>query len=369
MSEYIETPLEETGVYQEKPAPVNNVAIQRNEAMDAGEVAAARGESVDMAADSILNQQQFTPTSPDVLKEDYLGKYLSDLDTGVSEAISEGIPVDTNKVVNAVESVVGATDSIYGEYRAMIEAMPQSSFMSDEEKDDAALVRYLKAQSAQVLTEMQAGDWVADVSAVMLTPDVEDMRMSELADFMGMDFTSKDALDPTDYLGRLSTRIKQLPPKEAFKAVDQVMEGWSQIFGDNRLLLSELLVNLTGDYSEDWKRIENVAGKADKVAFAALPLTFVKGLYKGMNAANAAAKANNAEGMTQIVNRGTKGELSPAGVDIQDAADSAMPLATSREINSGGNNALATAVMKTNEEIDVFLRQVDSVNNLSLIHI
>jgi len=175
-----------------------------------------------------------------------------------------------------------------------------------------------------------------------------------------------DSVDPTAFLGRLSGHIKSLPPEDSVAMIDTIVEAWPEILGDNRLWLSVLLNDLTGDYSVDAKQVENALGKADKLAFAAYPLLVVKNIFKSFNAINRAAKLDNVEGVTDLVNKGTDGKLVKDGVDIQDAASSAMPLKSTDGLIPGSNNKHADKVMKQNEEIDAFLGEVDSVNTFGL---
>lgn len=366
MSEYVETPQQDSSEFTETPVQKQKVNIQRNNAMDEGAYSASKGIDPEPVVTQKMSEEGYIPPTPEFMKEDYLGRYLSDVENRVSGAVRDGVDVDVDKVSTSIETAVRASDGAYGEARAYIEAQPQSIHLSDEEKDRAAVMYYMKRQSSEVMDDMGVMDWVSDIGSMIVAPDFEDYRMSRVAELVGMDFTAKDALDPTDFLGRMSTKIRSLPPQDAIKAVDSIVEGWPDIMGDNRLMLTILMSELTGDYTEDMKQIENYLGKTDKASWVVPPLMLAKNIYKSLNAVNAARKAGNVEALTAMVNKGTDGALVPHGVDIEDAASTAMPLKSTDGLIPGSSNGLAPEIMKQNEEVGIYLDAVDQVNSFGL---
>lgn len=367
--EVYQEPEGDSGVqsYTEPTELLFNTNSRRVDAAESVALKQARGEKdTTSESDEIMDSpSRVSPTSAE-RADKFFGMYVSDVEKSVEASIAKNEPVDAPKVAEGIKSVKAAATGPYEGHTVEAEVHPQAHLLTDEQKEDFATVSYLQQKSAEVLDEMSYWDGVSDWSAMLLTPDKENIRMAEVADLIGMDYSLKDGINYADFLGRLSTRIRSLPEAEAKKAIDTIVDGWEDILGDNRLTLGLLLTDLTGEYGTDMKTLEAGIGTADQVASALVIPAIVTRLIKSVNLINKATKVKNIKGLSAATHKGLNGGMAEHGVDVEDAVGSLLPVDKIDTLSPGANNEMALENLKEASRVQVHLDEVDRVNSYGL---
>ena len=334
-------------------------------------VASGRGEDGERVYDQVNNDPDYLSKSAEDLAAKHSERYISDLNERIETGIAAGSPPSTEEVTDSLQSFQSANMGVWQGYRDEVEGQPYAADLTDSEKDEYAIMSYLQHQAMLVGDEMGFGDYVVDIGS-FLGPDVENIRMNEVAKIVGMEYTAMDALDYSDFLGRLSVRIKTLPPEEAVKVVDSIVDGWEDILGDNRIMLKETLMNLTGNYDRDSLSLFAKFGVADQAVTTAtivggIATSVPKWLIKTTNVINRAVKSGNVKGASMIVSKGLAGGLVRGGVDVLDAAATIVPGGqTLMKMVPGSNSRMAAQILKTQQAVGLNLAKVEEVSEYGL---
>jgi hypothetical protein len=371
-TEYIEQdPLEEGTVYEEPVQRIPELNQQSTDVIDTAALTVARGSKVDWGN---LNGYDYenrykTKTSEERAIE-HRHLYEDDVVNDVNRAIALGQEVDPTVVATDLQIAHKASMGVFGGFRAEVDSHPNAKYMTPAEKDQVAVINYLQANAAKVLDEMDWTDWAGDISAMVFSPDLENIRLNQVADIIGLDYKMKDAINYADFFGRMSAHIRTLPPEEAVTAIDELTRGWEGILGDNRLMLAATLADLTGDYAHDSKVWEARLGVADQLATGgAWTIPLVKAgttMLKGVNVINKSVKMKNVKALSDIVKDGVQGKLTGNGVDIEDAAATITPIKAAGDLTPGADNSLALDIVKEQQKVQIHLDQIDKVNNYGL---
>ena len=357
----------EAETYTEPVEEVENEHQRNADAIDEAALEKGRGGDFNKKLEEVTADSTYMPKSGIERAEKYRVKYMQDVERAILDTQAKGEAVDIEGVTNEVATHMEASMGIWGQYRSEVDLHPQQALMTPEGKDKVATMNYISHESAKVLSEMGVNwDTLADVSAMLFAPDLENIRMKDVATMIGMDYTLKDGLDYSDFFGRMATGIRNLPPEKAVLVVDTITEGWEDILGDNRLMLGFLLMDLTGDYSQAMKTFEARSGPIDQALSATIVGSMASRAIKTANAVRKAAKLKDVDTLVEIVNEGTKGKLIKNGVDIEDAASSVMPLEKVTPLTAGADSSLAAEVVSENAKIQFHLDEINKVNTYGL---
>tara|TARA_B110000908_G_scaffold172099_1_gene237657 strand:- start:2190 stop:6812 length:4623 start_codon:yes stop_codon:yes gene_type:complete len=357
----------EVETYTEPVEVVENEHQRNADAIDEAALEKGRGGDFNKKLEEVTADSTYMPKSGIERAEKYRVKYMQDVERAILDTQAKGEAVDIEGVTNEVATHMEASMGIWGQYRSEVDLHPQQALMTPEGKDKVATMNYISHESAKVLSEMGVNwDTLADVSAMLFAPDVENIRMKDVATMIGMDYTLKDGLDYSDFFGRMATGIRNLPPEKAVLVVDTITEGWEDILGDNRMMLGFLLMDLTGDYSQAMKTFEARSGPIDQALSATIVGSLASRAIKTANAVRKAAKLKDVDTLVEIVNEGTKGKLIKNGVDIEDAASSVMPLEKVTPLTAGADSSLAAEVVSENAKIQFHLDEINKVNTYGL---
>jgi hypothetical protein len=357
----------EAETYTEPVEVVENEHQRNADAIDEAALEKGRGGDFNKKLEEVTADSTYMPKSGIERAEKYRVKYMQDVERAILDTQAKGEAVDVEGVTNEVATHMEASMGIWGQYRAEVDLHPQQALMTPEGKDKVATMNYISHEAAKVLSEMGVNwDTLADVSAMLFAPDLENIRMKDVATMIGMDYTLKDGLDYSDFFGRMATGIRNLPPEKAVLVVDTITEGWEDILGDNRLMLGFLLMDLTGDYSQAMKTFEARSGPIDQALSATIVGSMASRAIKTANAVRKAAKLKDVDTLVEIVNEGTKGKLIKNGVDIEDAASSVMPLEKVTPLTAGADSSLAAEVVSENAKIQFHLDEINKVNTYGL---
>ena len=359
----------EVGVetYTEPVEEVENEHQRNADAIDEAALEKGRGGDFNKKLEEVTADSTYMPKSGIERAEKYRVKYMQDVERAILDTQAKGEAVDVEGVTNEVATHMEASMGIWGQYRSEVDLHPQQALMTPEGKDKVATMNYISHEAAKVLGEMGVNwDTLADVSAMLFAPDLENIRMKDVATMIGMDYTLKDGLDYSDFFGRMATGIRNLPPEKAVLVVDTITEGWEDILGDNRLMLGFLLMDLTGDYSQAMKTFEARSGPIDQALSATVVGSLASRAIKTANAVRKAAKLKDVDTLVEIVNEGTKGKLIKNGVDIEDAASSVMPLEKVTPLTAGADSSLAAEVVSENAKIQFHLDEINKANTYGL---
>ena len=357
----------EVETYTEPVEVVENEHQRNADAIDEAALEKGRGGDFNKKLEEVTADSTYMPKSGIERAEKYRVKYMQDVERAILDTQAKGEAVDIEGVTNEVATHMEASMGIWGQYRSEVDLHPQQALMTPEGKDKVATMNYISHESAKVLSEMGVNwDTLADVSAMLFAPDVENIRMKDVATMIGMDYTLKDGLDYSDFFGRMATGIRNLPPEKAVLVVDTITEGWEDILGDNRMMLGFLLMDLTGDYSQAMKTFEARSGPIDQALSATIVGSLASRAIKTANAVRKAAKLKDVDTLVEIVNEGTKGKLIKNGVYIEDAASSVMPLEKVTPLTAGADSSLAAEVVSENAKIQFHLDEINKVNTYGL---
>ena len=357
----------EVETYTEPVEEVENEHQRNADAIDEAALEKGRGGDFNKKLEEVTADSTYMPKSGIERAEKYRVKYMQDVERAILDTQAKGEAVDIEGVTNEVATHMEASMGIWGQYRSEVDLHPQQALMTPEGKDKVATMNYISHEAAKVLGEMGVNwDTVADVSAMLFAPDLENIRMKDVATMIGMDYTLKDGLDYSDFFGRMATGIRNLPPEKAVLVIDTITEGWEDILGDNRMMLGFLLMDLTGDYSQAMKTFEARSGPIDQALSATVVGSLASRAIKTANAVRKAAKLKDVDTLVEIVNEGTKGKLIKNGVDIEDAASSVMPLEKVTPLTAGADSSLAAEVVSENAKIQFHLDEINKVNTYGL---
>jgi hypothetical protein len=353
-------------VYEEVVPPQVDINQRNTDALDEASLAASRGESYEEKFQQVSQDPVYRPLDGFERAEKYTPIYMQDVEKSITAKQELGEEVDRQAVVDNVTSYQEGSMGAWEGYRSQVDLHPQAEYLDDVQKNKIATISYLQDKSSQVFDEMGWTDWAEEIGTMVVSPDMENLRMSEVADLVGMDFTLKDGINYVDFLGRLSAHIKELPPKESVETIDTIIEGWEDILGNNRFSLGVLLKNLTGDYNHDTEKMMIGLGTLDQALSTTIIGTAAGRIIKSVNAINKASKMNNVQALSEIVKKGVKFELVPNGVDAEDAAGTIMPLSTINTLSPGANNRLAPQIVKEQSKVDIHLAEVDRLNSFGV---
>jgi len=357
----------EVETYTEPVEEVENEHQRNADAIDEAALEKGRGGDFNKKLEEVTADSTYMPKSGIERAEKYRVKYMQDVERAILDTQAKGEAVDIEGVTNEVATHMEASMGIWGQYRSEVDLHPQQALMTPEGKDKVATMNYISHEAAKVLGEMGVNwDTVADVSAMLFAPDLENIRMKDVATMIGMDYTLKDGLDYSDFFGRMATGIRNLPPEKAVLVIDTITEGWEDILGDNRMMLGFLLMDLTGDYSQAMKTFEARSGTIDQALSATIVGSLASRAIKTANAVRKAAKLKDVDTLVEIVNEGTKGKLIKNGVDIEDAASSVMPLEKVTPLTAGADSSLAAEVVSENAKIQFHLDEINKANTYGL---
>lgn len=281
------------------------------------------------------------------------------------EAYREGREPDLTKFQSAVTAITNSPVAMQ-ESRAYVESMPGAEILSETEKEDLAFLKYVERLTATVADEV-GWNWstVGDMAG-FLVPQ-ENLRYSDVAAVLNMEYDAGDYIDYRDFLARMSAHIRSEAPSKRKELVDTLVNSWPEIKGNNRIALLDILGQVMGDdpYG-DMKTFENYMERFDQATLGLGLGKFVAGVAKGVNALRVASRMGNVEAVADMVEAGARGQLAGANISPLDAAASLDPSDDITIIARGADNTHASAVGRIQREVDIILSQADDVDNFGL---
>jgi len=360
-------PEEESGpeLYTEEVTPVPDEVRRMNDSVDA----AMQASSVGQEPRSVFEQLQ---ANLDYNADDRASMVLNNMSNTVSQeedrirsTISSGGTILPSEEVDTFGEIEAASQKTMGEARTYMMSIPSFKALTPDEQEDAVFLQYLKGLSAKVSDETGAGQALLDLGAAVLVPQ-ENFRVQEVAKVLGAEFDAGDLLDTTDFYSRMVNQMLVEEPEQRVKMVENVLNAWPEIHGNNRVMLATFLSELSGDFSTDWKHVENFIERMDQSMLTLGVGKILKGGIKATGYLRVAGQTRNAEGMADAVEASMKGELDAAGVSPMDGAASISPLADTGTLFKGSDNSLTDEVRFIQAQNQVFLNQIDEVNNFGL---
>lgn len=364
--EYYQEPSE-TGseIYVEPVEPISDEHIRRNDSLDA----ALQGSSVGQDPRAIYEDMQqdlsYDPYDRASMIAKNIRNTLSQEEDRIKSSIAQGVELNAEDEAARFDEIVKVSDDVMAEAKSYLMSIPSFSNLSEEVQEKTIFKQYLKGMATRVSSEMGIGQTALDFTSAAFIPQ-ENLRVKEVAEIIGAEFTPEDLLDTTNFMSRLVREVSEMAPEKAVELTNTIVNAWPEIHGDNRMMLANFLNELSGDFSTDWKHVENWIERADQSLITLGLAKIVKGGLKAASFLKIAADTKNSEGMADAVDAAMKGELDTAGISIMDGAASVTPLESTNTLFKGADNSLTNEVLEIKGENDLFLNQIDKVNNFGL---
>ncbi|MBL4940483.1 MAG: hypothetical protein JKY81_02325 [Colwellia sp.] len=361
-----ETPVE-VGfeLYEEEALKLPSDNRRKNDALDVSIQSSGVGEDPRPIFESMMSSQSYDADDRASRILDNISNTVTSEEERIQNQMSEGFPVDPQAEAQLFQSIVDTSQGQLAESRTYVMSNPSSKFLSEDQKEDAAFLHYLKGMAAKVMDEATYLELASDFASQVLLPQ-ENFRVQEIAEVLGADFKGMDLVDTTDFYGRLTNQMLSEEPEQRVKLIEHVINSWPEIKGNNRLALVSFLNDISGDYNEDIKRAENAIERLDQATLGFGLGKIIKGALKASNGLRMASKLNNLEAVSDIVEAGSKGELSDIGVTPLDAVGSIDPMDSVNQLNKGADNSVAEGIRQIQGQNRIFLDEIDEVNNFGL---
>lgn len=252
--------------------------------------------------------------------------------------------------------------------RAYVESVPTIGQLSEKEREDAVFLKYLERMTATVSDEI-GWNWgtVGDVAGFFVPQ--ENIRYEEVADILGVEYNAMDALDYRDFLERTADYLQTETPANRTAMVENIIEAWPEIHGNNRIALADFLSVMSGasDPKSGLRTLDNALERVDQATLGALSVgKIISGGMKAINAIRTTTKMGNVEAVTDLITAGSKGALNEAGVSPMDAATSLNPMASANTLVKGADNTYATEAANIQRDVDIYLEAAEKVDNYGL---
>lgn len=362
---------EELETYAEELPPVTTDNQQMNVAVDEAIDATARAG--DGADDTMLKAgiakgmgQEFKPEDPYERAAKARQTYFNDLQDKIHAKQAKNEAIDVAAVTSEATEFHQKAMNLYGGHLAKAFNHPQAEFMSLEEKEDLAIDTYMQQFVAEVRDEMQMSTHFLEVGAMVVVPEMDNIKSSQLAKMLDMHYDGSDFANDTDFLGRVVAKIKNLPPEEGIKFFHKIEQSLKEVSGTTEWYREAFLSELTGDYVYDHKVAERGFATAFQAVeatgigwYATRVLTSGKALLK---LAKIGGKKANAQGIKAAID----GDLIDAGVSPLDGANSIIPGDTLDVLSPAATNSKVKEVNDTMARVDLELAQVSKVSNHGL---
>lgn len=362
---YSEAPENTEELYSEVDDIPPDENRRLNDSLDAAMQASSVGQEPRDVFQELYNNVAYDAEDRDSITSRNIGNSITQQEERVKTSLEGGQPVDIAIEQASREEFLSVYDQTFTEARAYLNSLPSFKKLSPEVKEGAVFLQALKGLSSKVMDETGLGTRALDFTAMVAIPH-ENLRMQELAKYIGAEHTGMDLLDTTEFTSELVNQLLAEDPEARKQLTATIVDSWKEISGNNRLMLASFLNELSGDFSEDWKHVENVIERIDQTGLTLGAGRLIKGGMKAANLLKVAAETRNAEGMADAVEASLKGELTQAGVSPLDGADSIIPTADTGTLVKGSDDRLADEVRSIEAQNQIFLDEIDKVNNFGL---
>lgn len=349
-------------VWREEEPVYPDVNRRRVDAMNEAARASALGRDPRPIYQQILEDPNYDPANRASRLLENVTYALEEAQGGLLTQMEAGQVPNVEEAVSGVRDVLRASSEAMAEARAYVESLPTAKQLTPEDKEDAAFIKYLEFLTARVGDEI-GWNWgtVSDFAGFLIPQ--ENLRYNEIAKVMGVEYTALDMLDYSAFLSRTSAYIRSEAPEKRQVLVEKLLEAWPEIHGNNRLALTDFLMVLAGDLSEDWRSVESAFERIDQASIGGFTIgKLFTGAVRSFNVIRTASKLRNVEAVADAVTAGARGELANAGVSPLDAAASLDPSAHVNTLVKGADNTYATEVGLIQRDVDIYLDAIDKVN-------
>ena len=364
---YSEPYSEEEETYSEAIPKLPNESVKKNDALDDGIRASEKGEDPRIAFEKTALDPNYDDKDREVRIEESLDNIFKLQEERLAAQVSSGVPIDAEKEAKRFQGISDAANDALAESKLYIMSHPNSANYTEKEVEDAAWLHYVRGKTAEVWGEMDKVDVALDFAGYVVAP-MENLRMSDLAELIGADFKADDLVDTTQFISSLTHKIMSEAPELRVKLIDHIIDSWSEIKGDNRLALVDLLGKLSGDFNEDMSHIENALERGDQVSYILAFPKILRGAMRGFNALRMARKMKALEATADMVKAGSRGELTEVGITPLEAASTLDPMADTPNLlkGSGASPEVTEGVSRIEAQIAIFTDEIDKFNNPGL---
>ena len=347
---------EEDSVYVDTPPIPSDVSKKKVRAIDSAIKASASGDDPVAAY-----QEAYINDSNNVFMN--ASRNTVEAVTGVMKYAGQ-VPADA--VAAEAENIVKRSkEPLLGPFYAYVDSLPTAASMSPEERKGAAYYTWLNNKMAEVYDEMSWLDIASDFLVAGLVPDTN-IRIKEIADYIGADFGGMDYMDTTEFQAKMSSAISKLPVEARAALVNDLVDNWEQFgFVDNKLEMIAFLGRMTTFDSEEqaWSHIENALERTDQGMMALGLGKVFRWLGKKGTILRQMKRVNDLEGARVAAKAAMQGALKEVGVDPLDGANSVQPFKEIAKLTAGADESLALDIVTMDKQLK---RLVDEYDPLDL---
>lgn len=360
-------PSEDTGpeIYTEPLEPIPDESRRVNDALDAAMQGSSVGQDPRAIYESMQQSLDYDADDRSSVIVNNMANTVSQEEDRIRSTVSSGGTIVPSLEASTFEQIEVASQKTMAEARTYMMSLPSFKTLSPDQQEDAVWLQTLKGLSHKVNDETGMGQAALDLGGAIAIPQ-ENFRVQEIAEVLGVDFSAGDLFDTTDFYSSLVRQLLVEEPEQRMKMVNTLISAWPEIHGNNRMALAQVLNDFSGDFSTDWKHVENYIERADQSMLTLGLGKILKGGLKAASYLRIAAKTNNAEGMADAVEAAMKGELASAGVTPMEGATSVTPMADMQTLFKGSDNSLTEEVVAIQVQNKQFLDQIDEVDNFGL---
>lgn len=344
-----------------------NDTNRRNvDALNEAARASALGRDPVIAFQSVKQSLDY---DPDARAEMFLrntGESLAQIQNELLLKAQEGVPVAKTLADNGITPLQSSSSDAMAAAKSYVVSIPSSKQLTPKERDDVAFLKYLDFMTAKVADDIGLNmHTVSDIGGYLVPQ--ENLRYSQVADVLGIDYNAMDYVDYADFLGRTSAYIRSEAPEKRQQLVETLISAWPEIRGNNRLALVDFLSTI-GEGADNFRHIESGIERVDQatLGYGLASGKFITGALRTLNVIRTASKLKNVEAVADAVTMGAKGVLKEAGVEPIEALATLDPSAHINTLVKGADNTYATEVSHLQRDVDIYLDAADRVNSYGL---
>jgi len=295
--------------------------------------------------------------------------HMEDASISSSEAVANlmkstvGYASEDEIAAAANQIIARSQEPGLGPYKAVVDSLPQSAFLSPKEKDEAAYYWWLTKTQAKVWDSMNVDDITSDIFKMMLVPD-NNFRVNDVAKYLGLETSGADLFNTTELQKRMATQFSSLPVDARAALVQEVVDNW-ETFGafSNKLEAMEFLSHMTSFTEGDQKTsmLVNMMDRADQAGQASIvgglltkSAKALTNMFKAGTIIRQAARLADTEAVRIAAQASARGALKEVGVSPLDGANTMVPVESFTKLTQGAAKGFATDIL----EMDKTLKNV-----------
>lgn len=301
--------------------------------------------------------------------------HMEDANISSSEAVANLMKstvgyVSEDEIAAAANQIIARSQEPgLGPYKAVVDSLPQSVFLSPKEKDEAAYYWWLTKTQAKVWDEMNISDIASDVFKQMIVPD-NNIRMTDVAKYLGLETSGADLFNTTELQKRMSTHLSTIPVEARATLVQGIVDNW-ETFGafGNKLEAMEFLSHLTSFTEGDQKSsmFWNMMDRADQAGQASIVGSMLTkgakvftGMFKAGTIIRQAARLSDTEAVRVAAKAGAQGMLKEVGVSPLDGANTMVPVESFTKLAQGAPKGFAPEILEMDKTLKNVLEDIQT---------